>query len=107
MEDAGQTAFLDEPSDAAFHQAGRCRTGHPVERISHSSSQLYDAVKQNGNDVKVVQDLLRHASYKLTMDVYDDAVSDEKREAHSGVMRLVATRTQTRTHVEDGRMASA
>jgi len=41
------------------------------------------------------------------MDVYDDAVSDEKREAHSGVMRLVATRTQTRTHVEDGRMASA
>jgi integrase len=47
---------------------------------------------------KVVQDLLRHASYSITANVYDSAVSDEKRRAHSGVMRLV-TRTATRTGV--------
>jgi hypothetical protein len=56
---------------------------------------------------KPAQDLLRHASYGITMNVYDSAVSDEKREAHSGVMRLIATRTQTRTRPADGRMASA
>jgi hypothetical protein len=34
-------------------------------------------------------------------------VSGEKRKHTGGVMRLVATRTQTRTGVEDGRMATA
>lgn len=72
--------------------------------LRHSYTTL---LRQSGNDVKVVQDLLRHASYELTMDVYDDAVSREKREAHSGVIRLISNRTQTRTQAEDGRMASA
>ena len=39
---------------------------------------------------KVVQDLPRHASYQLIKDVYDSVVFDEKREAHSGVIRPVA-----------------
>jgi integrase len=64
-------------------------------------------LRQNGNNPKVVQDLRRHAWYGLTMNVYGSAVLDEKREAHSGVMRLIATRTQTRTGPADGRMASA
>jgi len=71
--------------------------------LRHSYTTL---LQQNGNDPKVVQDLLRHASYSITANVYDSAVSDEKRRAHSGVMRLV-TRTATRTGTEDGRMASA
>jgi hypothetical protein len=75
--------------------------------VKHSSSLLYDAAEAKRNDIKVVQDLLRYASYKLTMDAYDDAVSSEKREAHSGVILLISNRTQTRTQAEDGRMASA
>jgi integrase len=70
----------------------------------HTLRHCYTTLlRQSGNDVNVVQDLLRHASYKLTMDVYDDAVSSEKREAHSGVILLISNRTQA----EDGRMASA
>ena len=107
LEDAGQPAFLDEPSDAAFHQAGGCRAGHSVERIPTLRHSYTTLLRQGGNDVKVVQDLLRHASYKLTMDADDDAVSSEKREAQSGVIRLISNRTQTRTQAEDGRMASA
>jgi integrase len=72
--------------------------------LRHSYTTL---LRQNGNDVKVVQDLLRHASYKLTLDVYDDVVSSEKREGHSGVIRLISNRTQNRTQAEDGRMATA
>ena len=68
--------------------------------LRHSYTTL---LRQNGNDTKVIQDLLRHASYSITANVYDSAVSDEKREAHSGVMRLVATRTRA----EDGRMTIA
>jgi len=63
-------------------------------------------LRQNGNNPKVVQDLLRHASYQITANIYDEAVSAEKRQAHSGVMRLV-TRTSTRTALDDAKMASA
>jgi len=61
--------------------------------LRHSYTTL---LRQNGNNPKVVQDLLRHASYQITANIYDAAVSDEKREAHSGVIRLV-TRASTRT----------
>ncbi len=71
--------------------------------VRHSYTTL---LRQNGNDPKVVQDLLRHASYSITANVYDSAVSDEKREAHSGVMRLV-TCASTRTGDGNGRMTSA
>jgi len=56
--------------------------------LRHSYTTL---LRQNGNNPKVVQDLWWHASYGITMNVYDSAVSDEKREAYSGVMRLLAT----------------
>jgi integrase len=67
--------------------------------LRHSYTTL---LRQNWNNPKVVQDLLRHASYGITMNVYDSAVSEEKREAHSGVMRLFAIRTRP----ADGRMAT-
>ncbi len=74
----------------------------------HTLRHCYTTLlRQSGNDVKVVQDLLRHAWYKLTMDVYDHVVSSGKREAHSGVIPLISNLTQTRTQAEDGRMASA
>jgi len=71
--------------------------------LRHSYTTL---LRQNGNNPKVVQDLLRHATYSITANIYDAAVSDEKREAHRGVLHLV-TRTQTRTGQESGTSASA
>lgn len=70
--------------------------------LRHSYTTL---LRQNGNDPKVVQDLLRHASYQVTANIYDSAVSDEKREAHSGVIRLV-TRASTRACQESGETAT-
>jgi integrase len=40
-------------------------------------------------DVKVQQELLRHADIQTTMNVYTQAVSDAKREANSKVVRMV------------------
>ena len=36
-----------------------------------------------------MQGLLRHSSIKITMDVYDQAVSEEKQKAHRDVIRQV------------------
>jgi integrase len=46
----------------------------------------------NGNDTKVVQELLRHQSFKVTTDTYMQALTDDKRNAHSGVIRLLVPR---------------
>ena len=47
----------------------------------------------NGENAKVVQELLRHASMKVTTDVYMQAVSPLKHEAQSKLVRMVLKRT--------------
>ena len=46
----------------------------------------------NGEDVKVVQELLRHGSARITMDVYAQAMTSAKRLAHGKVVGDVAGR---------------
>jgi hypothetical protein len=60
--------------------------------LRHSYTTL---LWQNNGDLKVVQGLLRHNSIKVTMDIYDEAMSDEKQMAHRKVLRLV-TRKEDR-----------
>ena len=44
---------------------------------------------QNGNDVKTVQELLRHASSRITLDTYAQAVGDTKRKAQGQVYQML------------------
>jgi site-specific recombinase XerD len=46
-------------------------------------------MKANGEDIKTIQELLRHANFKVTMDVYTQAVTDVKRTARSRVVRQI------------------
>ena len=43
----------------------------------------------NGENPKVIQELLRHATLKVTMDTYVQAVSDEKRNAQTKVVKML------------------
>jgi integrase len=43
----------------------------------------------NGEDVKVVQELLRHGSSRITMDVYAQAVTPAKRKAQEKVVAML------------------
>ena len=43
----------------------------------------------NGEDVKVVQELLRHGSAKITMDVYAQAVTPAKRKAQGKIVAML------------------
>jgi integrase len=52
--------------------------------LRHSYTTL---LRQNNNNPKVVQGLLRHASYSITMNAYDEAMSEEKRKAHRAVIQ--------------------
>lgn len=46
-------------------------------------------LKANGEDVKTVQDLLRHANSRITLDVYVQAVHATKRDAQSELVRMM------------------
>jgi integrase len=104
-----------EPSDWVFatdsNRAGSKRGKQPVwlckimsyniqpvarklgitKRISwHTFRRTYTSVlKDNGEDVKVVQELLRHASTRVTMDIYAQALTPTKRAAQRKVVRMI------------------
>ena len=49
----------------------------------------YSTLLRNGEDIKVVQELLRHANSRITMDVYTQALSPAKREAQGRVAETI------------------
>jgi integrase len=52
----------------------------------HTFSSL---LKANGEDVKVVQELLRHATVRMTLDTYTQALGPDKRAAQSKVVGMI------------------
>ena len=55
-------------------------------RFRHTYSSR---LRQNRTDIKVTQELLRHASSRVTLDTYTQAVTLHKRKAQSDVLRLL------------------
>ena len=61
----------------------------------HTFRHTYSSMLRHlGVDLKVQQELLRHTDIRTTMNVYTQAVSEQKRSAHSSVVRLVLTLTK-------------
>jgi len=62
----------------------------------HTFRHTYSSMLRHlGVDLKVQQELLRHTDIRTTMNVYTQAVSEQKRSAHSSVVRLVLPLTKT------------
>jgi site-specific recombinase XerD len=59
------------------------------KRVSwHTFRHTYSTLlKANGEDVKVVQELLRHGSSRITLDVYTQAQMPAKRAAQQRIVR--------------------
>ncbi len=48
-------------------------------------------LKANGEDVKVVQEAMRHANSRITLDIYAQAVTPAKRQAQGKVVQMIRT----------------
>ena len=79
------TAVLENHIKPAAERAG-LGPGIGWHTFRHTYSTM---LRQLGVDLKVQQELLRHADIRTTMNVYTQAVSAEKRSAHSKVVRMV------------------
>ncbi len=80
----------DQAKCFRFPGAGRTQSRHHQNigwyTFRHSFRTL---LKANGEDVKTVQELLRHANSRITLDVYTQAVNSNKRAAQSEVIRMI------------------
>ena len=56
-------------------------------------------LKENGEDVKTVQELLRHANSRITLDVYTQAVNSNKRAAQSKVVKMMVSSEGTKAAI--------
>jgi integrase len=54
--------------------------------LRHSFGTL---MKANGEDIKTIQELLRHATFKVTADTYTQAVMPVKRDAQARIAKLI------------------
>jgi hypothetical protein len=81
-------ALLGPSTDAALHCTGRQRgRNHQTNRMAYISAFLFHAAQVKwGADIKVLQELLRHASSRVTLDTYTQAVTPAKRAAQSEVV---------------------
>ncbi len=70
------------------------------KRVSwHTFRRTYATLlKANGEDVKVVQELLRHGSSRVTLDVYAQAQMPAKRAAQQKVVEMVRTHLTETAH---------
>ena len=66
----------------------------------HTFSTL---LRANGEDIKVVQEMLRHANSKITMDIYTQALSPAKREAQSRVASIILPKNPAQNAALEGR----
>ena len=56
----------------------------------HTFRHTYSTLlRATGADIKVMQELLRHASARVTLDTYTQAITEQKRDAQSAVVKLL------------------
>ena len=75
-------ALMDNHIMPAAKRAGIHLTGWHDFRQTFSS-----LLRANGEDIKVQQELMRHADIRTTMNIYTRALTSQKREAHSRIVQ--------------------
>lgn len=74
-----------------YHGRPAVRRAQVGQRVSYHTFRhaLGTLLNADGENPKVVQELWRHASLKVTTDVYMQAVSPQKRAAQSKLVKMV------------------
>ncbi len=91
-----QETILQRQLKPAAVRAGIGKVGWHTFRHTYSTM-----LRSAGTDIKVQQELLRHANVQTTMNIYTQAVSDQKRAANSKVVEMVLPRPLVKAESQD------
>jgi integrase len=69
--------------------SGHTARHQQADRLAQFRRTYTSLLHANGEDVKVVQELLRHGSARITMDVYPQAMTPAKRRAQGKVVAML------------------
>jgi len=78
----------------------RCALRSPITKDPQWLSNYSSLPVARGNDVKVVQELMRHAKVSTTMEVYTHAGMDRKCVAQNKVVDVLFNRTPQQATVQ-------
>ena len=110
--DGKQPYWPETPLRCYVHPAAK-RVGITKALGWHSFRRTFATLlKGGGEDVKTVQELMRHASSRLTLDVYAQALTPAKRAAHLKLVELIHPAAETVngplwSHAEDAVVVSS
>jgi integrase len=78
-----------------------------VKHISwHTFRRTFSTLlKANGEDIKTVQELLRHANSRITLDIYTQAVTPAKRAAQTKVVEMIVRKPKEQKALEEARIS--
>jgi integrase len=89
----GRLPFWGQPIMRKIIRPVAIRLGISGRLGWHTFRHTYSTLlRATGADVKVMQELLRHASARVTLDTYTQAITDKKRRAQTKVVRLLISR---------------
>ena len=109
----GRQPYWPETLLKCYVQPAAKRAGITKQLGWHSFRRTFATLlKGTGEDVKTVQELMRHANSRMTLDTYAQALTPAKRAAHLKVVRMIqpAAKTEvvpTCSHAEDSMAVSA
>jgi integrase len=90
--EAQKATIMVVNNHAPLHQPVVKKLGIHKRVTWHTFRRTYTTLLHaNGEDVKVVQELLRHSSSRITMDIYAQAQMPAKRAAQQKVVEMVRT----------------
>ena len=102
----GKQSRLAKHGDAGVHPAGGpvARSLGIEKKMSwHTFRHTFSSIlKGNGEDVKVVQELLRHSTSRMTLDTYTQAHGPDKRAAQSKVVGMIRPKERVFFVYRDG-----
>lgn len=95
----GKQPYWPETLLKSYVQPSATRIGITKRIGWHTFRRTFATLlKGSGEDVKTVQELMRHANSRLTLDVYAQALTPAKREAHKKLVAMIRP-TTLRTEV--------
>jgi hypothetical protein len=84
------------PHEARNSPCREARQVHEAHLLAYFPQNFFHAAAGQREDIETVQELLRHANSRITLDIYTQAVTPAKRAAQTKVVEMIVRKPKQR-----------